>query len=119
MLLTPTTPHLSRAPLLPQLNCTMPRNYGRQHPLVLTAGGQSSDPYMFDYDPPIIRAIVPVHDRTEDGIGARCVAHVYARMRVRGAFVCVCACCGAAPSLLNPPSCDLPFPSPTPRSPPH
>ncbi len=57
-----------------QLNCTMPAGYGRYHPVMVTAEGQSSAPFYFDYDPPQLRSVVPVRDVYADtGRGARFV----------------------------------------------
>ncbi len=54
----------------------MPANYGKHHPIVVTATGQASAPFLFDYDPPFIRAVQPVRDLfAEQGFGARCGAH--------------------------------------------
>jgi hypothetical protein len=52
----------------------MPANYGRGHPLVISAGGQESDAYLFDYDAPVIRSIAPVRDLVDASVGARYVA---------------------------------------------
>jgi hypothetical protein len=53
------------------VNCTVPPNYGRRHPVVVTAANQRSPPYFFDYDPPVVRSVVAVIDRRDElGRGA-------------------------------------------------
>jgi hypothetical protein len=42
--------------------CRMPANYGKHHPIVVTAVGQASAPFLFDYDGPVVRSVVPVRD---------------------------------------------------------
>lgn len=42
------------------LNCTMPPGYGRHHPIVVTAAGQPSAAFFFDYDPPVVLDVQPV-----------------------------------------------------------
>lgn len=44
---------------LPQIICLGPANVGSGHQLVVTAGGQSSTPYNFNYDPPVITSVTP------------------------------------------------------------
>ena len=45
-----------------QILCRAPANYGVGHPLVVTATGQSSEPFSFDYDPPVIVSVSPADD---------------------------------------------------------
>lgn len=42
-----------------QIECIAPANFGRGHRLVVTASGQSSIAYAFDYDAPVITGVMP------------------------------------------------------------
>jgi hypothetical protein len=42
-----------------QVVCRAPSNFGRGHPLIVSAGGLSSPPFPFDYDPPVISSVTP------------------------------------------------------------
>ncbi len=54
------------------MTCKMPPNFGRRHPVIVTAVEQSSEPYLFDYDAPFVASVVPVRDvLQETGRGAR------------------------------------------------
>jgi hypothetical protein len=46
----------------PQITCLMPANYGVGHPLVVSAAGQTSSPYSFTYDAPIVRSVEPENE---------------------------------------------------------
>ncbi len=53
------------------VNCTMPPNYGKRHPVVVSAANQRSAPYFFNYDPPRVREVLAVVDmRDTQGRGA-------------------------------------------------
>jgi hypothetical protein len=53
--------------------CVVPANFGRYHPVVVTAAGQASPPFFFDYDPPVILSVRPEVELYSEssGIGAR------------------------------------------------
>lgn len=44
---------------VPQIVCTAPSNFGKGHPLVVSAGGLTSAPFPFDYDTPVISSVTP------------------------------------------------------------
>ncbi len=42
------------------VNCTVPANFGVQHPLVVTAAGQTNPPFFFSYDGPVVTEVRPL-----------------------------------------------------------